>query len=536
MGIVRNIEVSSGLQAFHSLTVSERRNCWLLALFTLVTRLPLLTYPKACDDEQVYVVVAMEMVHGGRPYLDAIERKPPLLFYLYDAILRTFGDYNYFALHVASLLWTLATMAILYAVARRLFDARVAFVSALCYAIFTAWADYTNLAFNGELLMNLPVVAAIAVAFRPSRSRWRIELLVAGSLVALAFLLKQPSVIAGVPLVLYLLHPAYRKKRGLSWPSSLLQSALLALGFSLTLLGAGLFLWHAGILREAWYWTVGNHKNPLGPTTWFFWHKLPANGAFFVAESLPLLLGAALSIRQGFEANDTWEGRRAEFAALVTLLCVSMLGVAANGQFNYHYFLQLTPPLALLAAPYFSEIWRGTRRPRVPFLRPVFLACWVGLTALLFLVVDTIGLARNRGPHQTAVYVREHSREDDRFFMWGQGTAQTGLYLDARRRPASRYIASFPLNGLIFGLLDAKHDTHYRIVPGAWDNLREDFARHPPKFIIDCHVVRDGPFYKIRDYEYLRELLDREFREVFRANDGIVYERWLPGLPPNRLR
>ena len=162
----------------------------------------------------------------------------------------------------------------------------------------------------------------------------------------------------------------------------------------------------------------------------------------------------------------------------------------------------------------------------------MFLARWIGITALLFPVVDTIGLARNRGPHKTALYVRQHSSENDRFFMWGQGTAQTGLYLDARRRPASRYIASFPLNGLIFGLLDAKHDTRYRIVPGAWDNLRADFARHPPKFIIDCHVVRDGPFYKIRDYDYLRELLDQEFREVFRAEDGVVYERQ-PGYRPN---
>lgn len=488
--------VSRGLPAFRWLAVSEKRiACW-LALFATVTRLPVLTYPKACDDEQVYVVVAIEMLHGGRPYIDAIERKPPLLFYLYAAILRLFGPDNYFALHGVSLLWTLATLVVLYALMRRLFDTGAALVAALFYAIFTAWADYTNLAFNGELLMNLPVAAAVALAFTPCRAKWRLDLLAAGSLIAVAFLLKQPSVVAGAALALYVLHPDYRTQRGLGFAGSLVHGALLASGFSVTLLAAGLYLHHIGILREAWYWTIGNHRNPLGPNTWFFWHKLPATGSFFLAESLPLLLGAALSIREDLKHQGPWQKHRAEFVALVMLLGVSALGVAANGQFNYHYFLQLTPPLALLAAPHFAEIWQGTRQPRSAFLQPVFLARWAGLTALLFLVVDTIGLARNRGPHQTAVYVREHSSDNDRFFMWGQGTAQTGLYLDARRRPASRYIASFPLNGIIFGLLDARHDTRYHSVPGAWDNLREDFARHPPKFIIDCHAVRDGPFTK----------------------------------------
>src|SRR3979409_1943001 len=71
------------------------RSHGLLALFAWVTRLPLLAYPKACDDEQVYAVVAMEMLRGGRPYIDAVERKPPLLFYLYEGLFRLGGAYNY---------------------------------------------------------------------------------------------------------------------------------------------------------------------------------------------------------------------------------------------------------------------------------------------------------------------------------------------------------------------------------------------------------------------------------------------------------
>ena len=44
---------------------SERWQLLALGVFALVTRLPLLAYPKACDDEQVYAVVGMEIYMGG---------------------------------------------------------------------------------------------------------------------------------------------------------------------------------------------------------------------------------------------------------------------------------------------------------------------------------------------------------------------------------------------------------------------------------------------------------------------------------------
>ena len=365
-----------GLFAFRWLTASEKRVHWSLVLFTIITRLPLLLYPKACDDEQVYVVVAIEMLRGGRPYIDAIERKPPLLFYLYEGILRLFGDYNYFALHAVSVLWTLATMAALYVIARRLFGIGAAFVAALTYAIFIAWADYTNLAFNGELLMNLPVVVAIAIAFRSSRSKLRAELLVAGALVALAFLLEATLGNCGRAARLLCRTPRLpRQARSrLDWLD--LHAALLVVGFSITLLAAGILLLHVGILREAWYWTIGNHANPLGPTTWFFWHKLPAIGSFFLAETLPLLLGAALSVREGLVARSIWNGYRAEFASLV----IRASGARRRSQRAVQLPLlsSIDPgPCPSGSTISFRNLARqGNRKQHL--LRPVFLALWIG--------------------------------------------------------------------------------------------------------------------------------------------------------------
>lgn len=513
------------------MAITPRRAAIALVLATLVTRLPALTYPKAIDDTQVYSVVAIEMLHGDLPYVDAIERKPPLLFSLYQGIVEVAGPYHPLALHLTGLLWTLATMAIVGLVARRLFDPETGLTAALLYGLFLAWGDYRNLAPNGELLMNLPVAAALAITIAPGRSRLRPELLLAGALVALAFLLKQPSGIAGLPLGLYLFHPDYRVKRRLDWWHVVLQGALLTIGFAAVFVAAALLLERAGILHEAIYWTILSQEAAFGIRSWVYWDRALSNSAFFLVATLPLVLTALLSIRESRRVDGLWRGARAEAMALIILLLVSIVGVGANGQFLYHYYLQLILPLALLAAPLVTAIFRGEFIPRFPLLRPVPLRNWLILSAIVFLVVDAIGLSRNRAPSAAAQYVREHSTETDRLFVWGQGTRMTGMYLDAERRPATRYIATFPLTGHIFGSpvsWDPNYDTSDRIVPGAWDNLRKDFERHPPRYIIDTDAVRKTPVYIIAKYPWLRDYLASGYREVFRANDGIVYERTPP--------
>jgi 4-amino-4-deoxy-L-arabinose transferase-like glycosyltransferase len=495
-----------------------------LTLFIVLTRLPALVSPKALDDEQVYAVVATEMLHGGQPYQDAIERKPPLLFELYVSIFKLSGAYNWPAIHTAMVLWTLATMGLLYLIARRLFDPAAGLWAALLYGLFLLWSDYRNLALNGELLMNLPVTAAVAVTFSRGRSRLRPELLLAGGLVALAFLLKQPSGIAALALGLYLLLRDYRTSRGLSWGDSLLHGSLLTAGFVAAFGVTALWLWRDGILHEAIYWTVLNHDVPLGPRSWKFWQGALERGGFFLLATLPLGLGALESIRRGVTARGLWRGRRAELSGLLLLLGVSVIGVAASGQFLYHYFLQLLPPLALLAAPVYAEVWQGGHRARLLPRRQV-LGAWLALSAIAFVVVDAIGVARHREPGASAVYVRAHSAVTDRLFVWGQGDRFTGLYLDAERLPATRYIASYPLTGHIFGVWDPSFDTSSRIVPGAWDSLRADFVRHAPRYIIDTDGILQRPAYPIARYPYLRDYLAQNYREVYRASDGIVFER-----------
>src|SRR5207237_5970182 len=135
-------------------------------------------------------------------------------------------------LHIVALVWTLATMAGLYMIGTRLFDRNTGLIAALFYSVFQPCGRAQNIAFDGEPLMNLPIVWAWVIGFRRSSSRIRPELLLSGALLGAGFLLKQPAAIAAVPLGIYLLLPRYLTSETLLRSVSVTRPAMLSTGFS----------------------------------------------------------------------------------------------------------------------------------------------------------------------------------------------------------------------------------------------------------------------------------------------------------------
>jgi 4-amino-4-deoxy-L-arabinose transferase-like glycosyltransferase len=496
------------------LALNFRRFQWAvfaIALLTVITRLPSLLHPQAIDDEAVYSVVANEIVDGGRPYVDAVERKPPLLFWTYAAVFAIAGKYNWMALHAVALGWTLGTMAGLYLIGRELFNRETGLIAALFYSVFQPWAIANNLAFNGEVLMNLPLVWAWAIAFKRDSSPLRPALLASGALLCTGFLLKQPAAIAAVPLGIYLLLPSYRASRGLTRAESIIQAAMLATGFFALLGLVALVLHQQGILREAFYWTFTNHSIPH-----VFWEAGVLYTLAFLGACLPLVLGAAMTLR---DSAGLWANNSAERIALLGLLVASALGAAAGARFYPHYYIQLLPPLALLAAPYYARLCFERTKPRSWF--PGVMSAWLAITIVAFSISHWLFLASHREPSETARYLSEHSELDDRVFIWGRSAAE--VYLHARRRPACRYVVTFPLTGFIFGGALPDVDTRDRIVPGAWSNLEGDFQKHPPRYIADHYSGPEAP-YPVRDFPILARLLAEHYAPVARTAQGVIYQ------------
>jgi hypothetical protein len=387
-------------------------------------------------------------------------------------------------------------------------------MAAFLYALFQPWGTANNLAFNGELLMNLPIVWAFALAFRRSDSRLRPEMLVAGTLIAAAFLLKQPGGIAIVPLAIYPLLPAYRRSRNITLTNSLIQIALLVLGLISALAGVGLILSHQQILREAIYWTLLDHTIP---------YVFVGSGTFytlvFLAACLPLVIGAALALN---DRKQFWRSNQTERSALFGLLFASIIGTAASGRFHPHYYIQLIPPLALLAAPHLRYfVVGGTPSKRERLWRSSIYA-YFALALVVFTISHWYFLARKRQPSAESRYIAEHSAPNDRIFVWGWSAAK--IYTDARRRPACRYVLTAPLTGYIFGDPEPPLDTHDRIVPGSWNNLEKDFALHPPEYIVDLEIDAQAQ-YPVRDFPVLKKLLSEHYEHIANTPKGVIYRR-----------
>jgi 4-amino-4-deoxy-L-arabinose transferase-like glycosyltransferase len=483
-----------------------------IVFLTIAIRLPSLLHPQPIDAEAMYSVVANEIVDGGRPYIDAVERKPPLLFWTYAAVFKVAGKFNWKALHFVALLWTLGAMAGLYVIGRELFDRNTGLIAALLYSVFQPWGTWVNLSADGEMLMNLPIIWAWAIAFHRNSSRLRPELFIAGALLAAAFLLKQPAAIAAVPLGIYLLLTSYRASRSLTPTNSIIQATMLTLGFFAVLGLVTIVLWKEGILYEAFYWTIAAHDIPH-----VFWQKGIVRTLAFLGACLPLVIGTIMACRS---KSELWTGRIPERTALLGLLAASAIGAAAGARFYPHYYVQLIPPLTLLAAPYYARVWSSKIKSPYWILRPKVTYAWLVLTVIAFSIIYWTGLAPLRAPSEAGQYLFTHSNLEDRIFVWGQNVK---IYLHAHRRPACRYITTFPLTGDIFGGWVPGLDTRSRILPGAWSNLERDFARHPPAYIIDLESDPKDAQDPVKDFPILANVLKERYQPVASTAEGVIY-------------
>ena len=484
-----------------------------------------MVHPRAIDDEVIYSVVANKIVDGGKPYEAAVERKPPLLFWLYASIYNVAGKYNYFALHVFATLWILLTMYGLYLIGRDLFDDKTGIISAFLYALYYSWAIWRNLSFNGEVIMNLPIVFGLWLCLRKEKSRYRPFLLAAGALFCAAFLFKQPAAITAVPMGLYLLMPAYQKVRGYSFWDGFFQAALLTIGFFSALGLTALVLYQQGVLEEAYFWIFTHHDIPHGPTDPVFWIRGGRMTIAFMAACFPLALGTWLAFGP-YQKNwkEGWGNLKAEWIAMWILFIASVIGTAASGRFYPHYYIQMTPVLAIIAAPMLKEIFSGKLIGKYFWLRPKFLFAWMALTAIGFFISHSYGTLKNRDFLAPGIYLQENSPEEATIFVWGQ---KTNIYLDAEREPASRFVATFPLTGYIFGSphsWDPNYDTSDRIVPGTWESLQQEFQKKLPDYIIDEDGARKVPRYPIHNYPLLKETLEEHYEKVAQMEFGIIYK------------
>ncbi|MGW6513368.1 glycosyltransferase family 39 protein, partial [Streptomyces niveus] len=96
-----------------------RRLLPFLAAVALAIRLPSFLHPFWSPDEGYLAVQARILANGGELYETVVDRKPPLLPWLYEAAFTLFGDGSAQAMKLLAIAAQFTTAALLAAVARR---------------------------------------------------------------------------------------------------------------------------------------------------------------------------------------------------------------------------------------------------------------------------------------------------------------------------------------------------------------------------------------------------------------------------------
>jgi hypothetical protein len=496
----------------------------LALLATLACRLPSFMRPILDTDEATYASIAALMNAGGRLYGDGgVDNKFPGIFWIYAGTFDLFGRYAMQAVHAVALGFVVATGFVLAGIARRLASRRAGWLAALFYGVFTTVYYPKMLGANTEIFMMLPLAGSMLLSLPPGSARLSARRLAgAGALVAAACLFKQ---VAAVNL-LVTGTLALRAQDGDRGRRDLLgRLGAMLLGFVLVFaIAAGLLALH-GDLGGLWHWAVVRLISHYGPSAW---HLGPLALRFAIG-FLPFVAAALLLWLTTFAALVHRNRRRAprSVSAIALWLGASMLGVVAGGHFFGHYFIQLVGPLAVLGAVELDALLGEAtpeRRARIAYAA-AFLTVLpaVGFTYVAFVfepVTEQIGPPKPDYP-TVAAYVRDHTRPNDRIFVWGMSTP---IYVGAGRLPATRFV------GFLRGLArdQAEPPEHaWDSGPDVWPLLADDFAAHPPELLVDTSKANyfDFAAYPISRFPVLAGLVGERYVHEATVEGAQIYRR-----------
>ena len=386
----------------------------------VLARLPFLGAPLTAD-EGGYAEVARLWQRSHTLYAQAWVDRPQGLVLIYRGIsdlgLGSTEGFRAAAAAVA-VLTVLATML----VALRLGGRIPASAAALLLATAGSSPFIESFTLSGELLATLPAALSLLAFISYTRHGGTERLVAAGLLTGCAFMVKQSALDAGVAAVAYLVWT--RGRSGLRPAGILTAAAAVPVAFGAV---------SAPSLGDWWYavFAYRGQGDSLvtGSLPWrlhLLWLSLPAASKALALVALLAALG--------------W--RRAPLLARLWLAAAAF-GVVGGGNFHTHYYIQLAPPLAVLAGFGVAALWDSAGQI-------AWAACGGTAAASLAIAaplwfVSGAAQAKAIWPHDphlvhdrtVARYVRGHTRPTQTVYvLW----AAADLYYLADRTPSFDYL------------------------------------------------------------------------------------------------
>jgi 4-amino-4-deoxy-L-arabinose transferase-like glycosyltransferase len=466
----------------------ERRNCALFfaALFAVTLVLRLCHARILWADEDYHIAAGIQILGGKLLYRDLWYDKPPLAAMVYAAM----GALPGWPLRLFDGLFVLAVSIATWRFARDLWGRREAFIAAGLMVFFLNFdLAPAVIPIVPDMFLLLPHIVAVHCA-------WKGKPLAAGLWCGVAFLFhtKGVFVLAICALLAWRALPA------------------LALGFAIPNAVALVGLAANGALpsyfQQVWEWSTAYARSSPEP------HPF-ANGLRRTADWLgfhaALVIGAAAF---------WWENRKREHYWLAVWLALSFVGVTLGARFFPRYYLQILPPMVLLASSAMARRRAVAWVAAVALLVPVFRFGPRYVTLAHDLMTgrphEWSDLALDQDTRAAAEIVNRLKKPGDTLFVWGY---RPGIFVYTRMPVALRYWDSQPLTGV-------PADRHLRetsaVLPGQAAENRREFARSTPTFVVDS-LSMANPRLAIEEYPELRGWLGH-YKVVGRTGMSLVYK------------
>lgn len=437
-----------------------------ILILTLALRLSFIHVPLD-RDEGTYAVIGQEILKGAIPYRDAIEIKPPGVFYIFAAIM-ALGD-TVEHIRICTAFYTLLTVIAAYLLARSLGGVKAGLAAALLCGIFTSGPTVEGIGCNTEVFMLLPVLAGTLFFFAGIDSGRRFHFIVSGLCFALAVFVK--TVAAPAYLFAFLFIPfARRPFRG--WRITMADMAYFAAPAILLVAALYIYLRLNGAWDDCIHWTITFNKSFGRTTPEEFISRLTSRGVNTAKEFLLLWVVALPTMY--------WQLRKRMTAKtwfMAGLVFATFIGVCMPGKFWPHYVLPMVPPLAVISGVGVAQL--ADRRGFVAVIGMFTLVAVFIPTIMMdypYFVVSPEEVSRMKyggndvfvKAAQAARYVKERTRTDDYIFQWGW---EPEIYVIAGRRPPNRFIAHM--------LVEASPD-----IDAAIRDLTKSILTKRPRYII----------------------------------------------------
>jgi hypothetical protein len=441
------------------------------------------------NSDEAYLATQAKMLNdGARLYHETVDRKPPVVPYLYAGVFRLTGSEDIRPVRVLMILTNALTALLLAVEAERRFRHRRAGVIAglLFLGSVVAFQAKDGQVANFEVFMVPTMVASVMLA-------WRDRPLPSGVALGVSTLTKQTAAITLIPLVWIVW-----RQRGARRASGL---GLLFAGLAAPLVVAALVFGP----RPFVHWVFTSNETYLGVSgvVGFVMGVAFRETGGFVISHVALLALAAWAWRSRRDDVDLW-----------LWVASALIAVASGFRFFGHYYIQLLPPLCLLA----------TR----PLIRaPKFVLA--GVAALMIASAAWYAPAPfNERPGKTrttaaalARYAREHTAPGTRIFVWGH---LPEVYWESDRPPATRFATTGFLTGLSGGRPANRVGMQYA-TPQAWDDFDQDLRDHPPALVFDLSPadIRHASTAPPSRFPRFGEFLARRYQEVATVDGALVY-------------